>query len=468
MQISNRLAGYSLGEADLLRRAMGKKKPEEMAKQRERFIAGALERGFPQKKIEKIFDLMEQFAGYGFNKSHSAAYAYLAFVTAYLKAHYPVDFMAALLTSETGNTAKVVRYINECRDMGITILPPDVNQSDWSFTPDGEAIRFGLGAVKNVGQSAVEAIARVRQEAGHFRSLHEFCEKVDLGAVNRRMIESLIRAGAMDSLDGSRSQKMAVVEGAMEAGQRASRDRESGQVALFGELLAAGEHHETPLPAVPDWTGKEKLAGEKEMLGFWVTGHPLDAYAAKVAELATHDSGSLDGLAKGAEVALCGVLSGVARKRNKEGKPWATMTIEDRGGSTEALVFATSYERLAPQIVEDEAVLVRGLALPEEGGATKISVQDIVPLENARVDLPSAISIRVWLGRNGKTAAERAQALEEIFRRKPGDTQVRLRLEAPRDFSVLLDVPSKVRPDKEFRAQVEQVCGPECIEKAAG
>ena len=179
MQISNRIAGYSLGDADLLRRAMGKKKLEEMAKQRERFIKGALERGFPQKKVEKIFDLMEQFAGYGFNKSHSAAYAYLAFVTAYLKAHYPVDFMAALLTSETGNTAKVVKYINECREMGITILPPDVNHSEWSFTPDGEAIRFGLGAVKNLGQSAVEAIGKAREEVGRFQSLHQFCEKVD-------------------------------------------------------------------------------------------------------------------------------------------------------------------------------------------------------------------------------------------------------------------------------------------------
>jgi DNA polymerase-3 subunit alpha len=468
MQISNLLAGYSLGDADLLRRAMGKKKLEEMEKQRERFVAGAVAKGFPQKKIEKIFDLMEQFAGYGFNKSHAAAYAYLAFVTAYLKAHYPVDFMAALLTSETGNTAKVVKYINECHDMGITVLPPDVNHSDWSFTPDGQAIRFGLGAVKNLGQSAVEAIAKARDEVGRFHSIYQICEKVDLGAVNRRMIESLIRAGAMDSLEGTRSQKFAVVESAMEGGARAQRDRESGQVGLFGEMLAAEQHHGAALPNVPDWTDKEKLAGEKELLGFWVTGHPLDRYADKVAELATRDSASLDGLVKNADVALCGVLTGVTRKRNKEGKPWATVTIEDRSGSIEALVFATAYERLAPQIVEDEAVLIRGLALPEDGGATKISVQDIVALENARVDLPSAISIRVWLGRNGKTAADRAQALEELFRRKPGDTQVRLRLEAPRDFSVLLDVPSKVRPDKEFRTQVEQICGAESIERVAG
>ncbi|MBZ5582122.1 MAG: DNA polymerase III subunit alpha [Acidobacteriia bacterium] len=468
MQISNRLAGYSLGDADLLRRAMGKKKLEEMTKQRARFIAGALERGLPQKKIEKIFDLMEQFAGYGFNKSHSAAYAYLAYVTAYLKAHYPVDFMAALLTSETGNTAKVVKYINECRDMQITVLPPDVNHSDWSFTPDGPAIRFGLGAVKNLGQSAVEAIGRARAEVGRFRSLYEFCEKVDLGSVNRRMIESLVRAGAMDSLEGTRSQKMAVVEGAMEGGQRAWRDRESGQVGLFGEMMGAEEHHSAALPNVPDWTDKEKLAGEKELLGFWVTGHPLDRYADKIPELATHDSGTLEGLQKGAEVSLCGVLTNIARKRNKEGKPWASMVVEDRSGSVEALLFASSYERLAPQVVDDEAVLIRGLALPEDSGATKISVQEIVPMDNARVDLPSVISIRVWLGRNGESAAGRAEALEEIFRRKPGATQVRLRLEMARDFSVLLDVPSRVRPDKEFKALVEQVCGTDCIEKVAG
>jgi DNA polymerase-3 subunit alpha len=465
MQISHRLAGYSLGEADLLRRAMGKKKPEEMAKQRARFIEGAVQRGFPQKKVEKIFDLMEQFAGYGFNKSHSAAYAFLAFVTAYLKAHYPVDFMAALLTSETGNTGKVVKYINECREMGIKILPPDVNHSEWSFTPDGQSIRFGLGAVKNLGQSAVEAIRRARAEVGRFTSLYQFCEKVDLTALNRRMIESLIRAGAMDSLEGTRSQKFAAVESAIEAGQRAVRDRESGQVGLFGELLSH-ESHAVPLPNVPDWTDKETLAGEKELLGFWVTGHPLDRYEEKIAELATHDTSSLEGLAKNTEVALCGVLSGITRKRNKEGKPWAAMTIEDRNGSVEAMVFAATYERLASQVVEDQAVLVRGLVLPEENAAPKISVQDIVPLDNARIDLPSVISIRVWLGRQG--GIDRAEALDQLFRRKPGPTAVRLRLEAPRDFAVLLDVPAKVRPDKEFRAAVEAICGAEAIEKLAG
>jgi DNA polymerase-3 subunit alpha len=413
---------------------------------------------------------MEQFAGYGFNKSHSAAYAYLAFVTGYLKAHYPVDFMAALLTSETGNTAKVVKYINECREMEIPILPPDVNFSEWSFTPNGtprngKGIRFGLGAVKNLGQSAVEAIGQAREQIGRFTSLHQFCETVDIGAVNRRMIESLIRAGAMDTLEGTRSQKFAAVESAMEGGQRVLRDRQSGQAGLFGALVD-DEPQQAALPNVPEWGDKETLAGEKELLGFWVTGHPLDRHADKIAELATHDTGNLEGLGKGIEVVLCGVLMGIARKRNRESKPWAALTIEDRKGAVEAMVFATSFERLAPLVVEDQAVMVRGLILPEENAPPKISVQDIVPLENARVDLPAVISIRVWLGRNGEQ--DRAQALEELFRRKPGQTQVRLRLEAPRDFSVLLDVPAKVRPDREFRAAVEAICGSECLERVAG
>jgi len=470
MQISNRLAGYSLGEADILRRAMGKKKAEEMAAQRERFIRGALANGYPAKKVEKIFDLMEQFAGYGFNKSHSAAYAYLAYVTAFLKAHYPVDFMAALLTSETGNVAKVVKYINECREMGITVLPPDVNASDWNFTPDAEApngkgIRFGLGAIKNLGPSAVDAIRIAREKAGRFRSIYEFCEHVDTGSMNRRMIESLIRAGAMDSLEGTRAQLFAAVEGAMEAGQRVWRDRANGQGGLFGDLVAEEGPIEKPLPQVPEWTIREKLAGEKEIVGFYVTGHPLDQYEDKVAELATHDSAKLEGLEKNFEVALCGVLTGVQRKRNREQKPWASMRIEDRAGAVDAMVFPAAYERLAAALEEDKAVLVRGLVLPEEGAPPKISVQEIVPLEVARVPLPALISIRVWLHRNG---ADKPAAIQELFRAKPGDSSVRLRLEMPRDFSVILDVPAKVRPDREFRAALEKICGPDCVEVLAG
>jgi DNA polymerase-3 subunit alpha len=465
MQISNRLAGYSLGDADILRRAMGKKKLEEMAQQRERFIKGALERGFPQKKIEKIFDLMEQFAGYGFNKSHSAAYAYLAYVTAYLKAHYPVDFMAALLSAETGNTAKVVKYINECREMNITVLQPDVNASDWSFTPGDDGIRFGLGAVKNLGPSAVEAVIKARQEVGRFKSIYQFCETVDLSSINRRMIESLIRAGAMDTLEGTRAQLFTAVESAMEAGQRVWRDRECGQGGLFGGGDVE-QHPDPPLPKVPEWTPREAVAGEKEMLGYYVTGHPLDHYQDKISELATHDTGNLEGLAKNTEVAICGVLTGIQKKRNREQKPWAAMQLEDRNGAIEMMVFTTQYDRLSAEIVEDQPVLVRGLVLPEEAAPPKLSAQDIVPLDKAAVRLPSLISIRVWLGRNG--VPDKAKALQELFERKQGATQVRLRLEQPREFSVILDVPAKVRPDKEFRAHIEKICGADAIEELAG
>src|SRR2546426_10748679 len=247
MQIANKLAGYSLGEADLLRRAMGKKKPEEMAKQRERFVEGAVQRGYPPKKIEKIFDLLAKFAGYGFNKSHSAAYALLAYHTAYLKTHYPVEFMAALLTSVTGSTDDVVKYINECREMGIAVEPPDINVSDANFTPHGSAIRFGLAAVKNVGGNAIESIVAARRNLGKFESIFAFCEKVDLRLLNKRVLESLIKSGAMDAL-GRRAQLMAVLDKAIERAQKTQRDAESGQHGLFGVFQEEEVQNHNRLP----------------------------------------------------------------------------------------------------------------------------------------------------------------------------------------------------------------------------
>ncbi len=465
MQISNLLAGYSLGEADILRRAMGKKKAEEMAAQRARFLQGAKAKGYPQKKIEKIFDLMEQFAGYGFNKSHSAAYAQLAYVTAYLKAHYPLEFMSAMLSSEISNTDKVVKYINECREMGIAVLPPDVNSSNQDFTPDGQGIRMGLGAVRSVGGTAADSIIEARQGGGPFQSLYDFCERVDLTSVNRRVIENLIKGGAFGSLPGNRAQLTALIENAMESGQRIWRDRQSGQTGLFGIDAGDSAHQEHPLPPLPDWTPQQKLASEKEVLGIYVTGHPLDQFADKVAELSTHYTETLEGLEKGVEVAICGILTGITRKRNKDGKLWAAMRLEDRTGSVEAMVFSTQYERLLSNLVEDQAVLVKALVLPEDNGPPKLSVQDIVPLHLARVDLPTLISIRVGVGSNG--AVDKAQALNQLFARKQGPTEVRLRLEKPRDFSVILDVTLKVRPDKEFWAEVERICGPESVEVLA-
>ena len=465
MQIAQVVGGYRLGEADLLRRAMGKKKVEEMAKQRTHFMQGARERGINEKKAEKLFDLMAQFAEYGFNKSHSAAYGYLAYLTGYLKTHYAVEFMAALLTSETGTTDKVVKYINECRDLGISILQPDVNASDLNFTPDSGAIRFGLGAVKNVGANAVQTIVEARQSGGPYRSLDDFCERVDLNAVNRRVIESLIKAGAMDKFPGTRAQKMAIIDEAMETGQRARKDRESGQGGLFGELLGMDDSSAPPrtFPNVPNWDSRESLRGEKETIGYYVTGHPLDEYRWKIKELSTYDSESVAGVPRGHEVTICGLLTGITKKRNKEQKPWAIAQLEDWAGSTEVLIFATRYETLQKEIEEDRPVLVFGKAMPEEDGSTKINVQEIVPLEQARVNLPSLISIRVRIDQD----KERAGRLKALFDRKQGQTGVRLKLEKLKDFTLQLDVPARVLPDKEFKAEVERICGPESIEVLA-
>jgi len=466
MQISQVLAGYSLGEADILRRAMGKKKKEEMDSQQERFLKGAAAKGFNARKAEKIFDLMAQFAEYGFNKSHSAAYAYLAYLTAYLKAHYSIEFMSALLTSETGNTAKVVKYINECRDMKIEVLPPDINQSSLNFTPAGDAIRFGLGAIKNVGASAVTGITTIRDEGGPFKSLVDFCERVDLTSVNRRMIESFIKAGAADSLPGNRAQKFATVDIAMESGQRASKDRNTGQGGLFGDFEAETSPEPT-LPQVNDWTSKEKLAGEKEMLGFYVTGHPLDEFRDKVKEKSTHNSAELENLARGADIAICGVITGVQRRRNKEGKLWASFQLEDWYGNAECMCFASAFEQLESSLAEDTPVLIRGNALPEENGPSRISVKEVTPLANVRVSLPRLISIKVPLGSRPNTPLDRASELNSLFQTKQGEAEVRLRLEKPRDFSVILDVQARVRPDREFCAEVERICGPQALEVLA-
>ena len=412
---------------------------------------------------------MEQFAGYGFNKSHSAAYAFLAFVTAYLKSHYPVDFMAALLTSETGKVAKVVKYINECREMNIRVLPPDVNASEWTFTPvrdeQGDAIRFGLGAVKNVGQGSIEAIIKGRNDVGRFKSLYHLCEHADMKSINRRVMESLIKAGALDGLQGTRAQLLLALDGAIESGIRASkaRDKEDGQGRILRRASFAADHPEPTLPKANDWTLREKLQGEKEMLGFYVTGHPLDAcYEDKrSANLPRTILRNSKASKKANEVALCGMITGVQKRRNREQKPWASMVIEDRLGTIDGMVFTTSYEGLANLLVEDQAVLIRGSALPEEGNPAKVSIKEIILLDVARVPLPSLISIKVYMDRNG---IDRAAELESLFQRKPGDTQVRLRLESARDFSVILDVPAKVRADREFKGEIVRICGPDAME----
>jgi DNA polymerase-3 subunit alpha len=461
MQIANRLAGYSLGEADLLRRAMGKKIAEEMAAQRDRFVKGAVQRGYPPKKIEKIFDLMAQFAGYGFNKSHSAAYALLAYHTAYLKTHYPVEFMAALLTSVTGNTDDVVKYINECREMGIAVEPPDINVSDANFTPHGSAIRFGLAAVKNVGGNAIESIAAARVKLGRFRTIFEFCEKVDLRLLNKRVLESLIKSGAMDSL-GRRAQLMAVLDKAMERGQKTQRDAESGQHGLFGVFQEEEAHHENDkLPDVPDWDEHTRLANEKEILGFFITGHPLEKYVARLQDfraLTTQEvAASTRSRGKDDEVFVGGILTGVRVAKSKRGEFYALGTLEDMHGTVDVVVFPEAYRRLQDKVKLEVPVLVRGGIRVEEGAGTKLTVSDITPLEEARPKLPNLLRIRIPL-ETATTAT--VDALHALCSQRRGEARVLFDVERQGDFMVVMEAEGyNVLPDRTFIARVEELCG---------
>src|SRR5690349_10997523 len=463
MQIANRLAGYSLGEADLLRRAMGKKKAEEMAQQRERFVQGATQRGFPNKKIEKIFDLMAQFAGYGFNKSHSAAYALLAYHTAYLKTHYPVEFMAALLTSVTGNTDDVVKYINECREMGIAVEPPDINVSDANFTPHGPAIRFGLAAVKNVGHNAIESIVAARKELGSFKSIYEFCEKVDLRLLNKRVLESLIKSGAMDSL-GRRAQLMAVLDKAIEHAQKEQRDKESGQHGLFGVFQQEeSDAPEVKLPDTPDWDEHTRLANEKEILGFFITGHPLDKYREKLEDLRALRVEELCAMkqstGKDENLTTAGMIVNMRVLKSKKGDFYAQATLEDRSGSMDMLVFPEAYKKLQEKFkaLAEVPVLVRGGVRIEEGANPKLTVNDINSLEDVKVPLPKSLRIRVPLE---NASAGTIDELHLLFSQRKGEAKVLFDVERAGDFMVVMEAEGyNVLPDRAFISRVEELCG---------
>ncbi|MCU1284809.1 MAG: polymerase alpha subunit [Acidobacteriales bacterium] len=460
MQIANRLAGYSLGEADILRRAMGKKDAEEMAKQRQRFVSGAKERGFNEKKVVKIFDLMEQFAGYGFNKSHSAAYALLAYQTAFLKTHYPLEFMAALLTSVTGSTDDVVKYINECREMGISVEPPDINVSDANFTPHENAIRFGLAAVKNVGHNAIESIVNARKKLGKFNSFFEFAESVDLRLLNKRVLESLIKSGAMDAL-GTRAQLMAVVDRAIEGGQKAQRDAESGQHGLFG-VFKQDEAPPPPekLPNVPDWDEHQRLTAEKEILGFFITGHPMEKYADKLADFQALDTRAICEMKQGSgkdEIRAGGVITGVKVLKSKKGDFYAQAGLEDMTGKVDVLVFPEAYKKLAEKLKLEVPVLVSATVRVEEGSNPKLAISQITPLEEATPKLPKSIRIRVPLD---TATPQSVDALHSLCTERKGGAKVLFDLERPRDFMVVLEAEGyNVQADRAFIGRVEELCG---------
>jgi DNA polymerase-3 subunit alpha len=461
MQIANRLAGYSLGEADLLRRAMGKKNADEMAKQRERFVQGAVKRGFPQKKIEKIFDLMAQFAGYGFNKSHSAAYALLAYHTAYLKTYYPVEFMAALLTSVTGSTDDVVKYINECREMGIAVEPPDINVSDANFTPHGEAIRFGLAAVKNVGGNAIESIVAARTKLKRpFASVFEFCEEVDLRLLNKRVLESLIKSGAMD-LMGRRAQLMEILDKAIDRAQKTQRDAESGQHGLFGVFPDEEAASNDKLPNVPDWDEHTRLTAEKEILGFFITGHPLEKYKEKLEDLnakSTIDIAAMTAsTGKDEVITTAGVITSLRIAKSKKGDFYAQAALEDMSGKVDMIVVPEAYRRLQEKVKLEVPVLVKAGVRIEEGANPKITVADISALEEVKVPLPKALRIRIPI----ETSTEQTvEALHSVFNERKGDAKVLFDVERQGEFMVVMEAEGyNVLPDRNFIARVEQLCG---------
>ena len=458
MQIASRLAGFSLGQADILRRAMGKKKAEEMAAQRQKFLAGCKANIIPDKKAENIFDLMEEFAGYGFNKSHSCAYALLAYQTAYLKSHYPVEFMAALLTSETGNTERVVKYINEARGMGITVLPPDVNESDLYFTPVGEAIRFGLAAIKNVGENTAKAIRDTRQEKGAFRTLFDFCERIDSRFLNKRVFESLIKSGAMDSL-GPRECVLATVDDALAAVQRATRHRESGQHGLFG-VAAAPAPVPVELREAEPWSEEERLASEYAVLSFYVSGHPLAKYASRLQELKAVPLGEIESRRNREEITVAGMIVGVRPMRSRRGQRWAIYTLQDMTGVQELLVFPESFSRLESVLKTGNPLLLKVRVQVEEA-ATRLSLLEARTLESLTGSAPALLRVRLDLEELTEATLDRLRGLLEGC---PGPCPVAFELRSPDGSVATLHAQHRVRPAPELLAAMEELCGREAIE----
>jgi DNA polymerase III subunit alpha len=444
MQLAQRLAGYSLGEADLMRRAMGKKKKEEMALHEEKFIRGAVERGIAQDKAAKIFSLMAQFADYGFNRSHSFAYAYLAYQTAYLKAHYPTHFYAAVLSNEANNTEKLARYIAEMKSFGIQVLPPDVNSSHEGFTAVGNAVRFGLAAIKGIGSSAVQLIIQARTEGGAFRSLFDFTERVDSRAANKRVLESLIKAGAFDFYAPHRAAMLAAIDRAVESGTRAHRDKATGQPDLFAEASGA-PLDAPPLPEVKPWSLKELLAYEKDALGFYASGHPLEEYVESIQSLTKTDAGKIAEREDGEIVALGGIVVDLAVKTTKKGDRFALFRVEDQYGSVKVVCWPETYSRSKLLVQNDLAVLVKGkLELTDEGAAT-IVAQEIQHLESARAGIAKAFIIRFP---EDAVDEKYLAALGDLLSIRQGHTQVFFELLTPNQSVV------RLRANQFLRVQV--------------
>lgn len=479
MQIARDMAGFTLGEADILRSAMGKKDEALLKAQREKFIQGATEKEISAEEAEEVYDLLEPFGGYAFNKSHTVAYSMLAYHMAYLKTHYPHEFMAAMMTGEAAHSAKVTRYRAECKKLGdfldveINLLPPDVNSSRREFTVDGNDICFGLVALKGVGDAAIDSIVATREESGSFASLQDFCERVDTKQVNKRAVESLIMSGAFDSLEGHRAQYIASLENIMKAAQNAQAERDRGQMSLFGD----GE--ETPTATValvetPELDPLERLMREKEQLGFYVSGHPLEEYGDIIENYTSTSTQSLGENRIDSEVDVAGMITEVNNHTTKKREPMAVIELEDLEGAVKVVVFPDAYKN-AVELVEGKVVWIRGTVKLDNRNrnsdsdeetqkeALQIQANKILDIESVAEQQTSALE--VMIPESDLENTEKLEALQEIARANRGDHDLILRLMSSRYGEVIARCARKynIAYKPQIIEQIEGLFGENCI-----
>jgi DNA polymerase-3 subunit alpha len=476
MKIAQELAGYSLGEGDLLRRAMGKKKPEVMEAQRKRFMEGAARLGHPEDAAKTIFDLMEKFAGYGFNKSHSAAYALISYQTAWLKTHYLVPFMASLMSNELGNTTGVVKFINDAKEMDIAILPPDVNFSRHDFTIEDNRIRFGLSAVKNVGEGAIDVIVKERETGGEFRNIEDFCGRVNLQKVNRKVIESLIKCGAFDSLGHRRSQLMEIIDQAISYGHEKQRERMAGQLSLFDMLSEKSGNTDSlaalRLPEIPEWDAQKMLALEKEALGFFISGHPLDAYRDRIRELATATTVTIRDFPDKSPVNMCGHVMAIKEVNTRKGERMAFATLEDLHGSIELVCFPEAYQKYRELIKSEKALWVEGTLNKEDSGQTdengekeiacKIILRSMETLDDACSRKICGLAIELD---GSVTGPEKMEAIKDTIKFYSGSYPVGINITIPGRGTVMLELPDQYAAafTPAFEEAMEAITGYRCV-----
>ncbi|MDL1985343.1 MAG: DNA polymerase III subunit alpha [Deltaproteobacteria bacterium] len=461
MRIAASVADYSMSDADDLRKAMGKKKPAIMARQRLRFTKGAKERGIQSQKAKTLFDLIEKFGGYGFNKSHSAAYALIAYQTAFLKAHFPVEFMASLLTGEIHSIDGVVKYIAECRHHGIEVLPPDINESDKEFTVIGSKIRFGLVAVKNVGEGAIEVIIDDRKE-GRFSSLFDFCERVDLKKANKRVIESLIKCGAFDFTGANRSQMVASLENAIDYGQRVQKEKADPQMGLF-DIGAAKQNINLPqMSGIDEWDEKQLLTFEKEALGFYITGHPLTKFDDLLDKFTNANTISLKEKNDGEIVRIGGIIINIKTIKTKKGDLMAFVTLEDQHRTVEIIIFSLVYAAVHELLVEDNTVIIQGRVKRDEN-SVKILADTVVPIEKAEETWTASIHFNLDKNKTGKDLLLR---LNDILKRYPGSCHAYIHLLSPEETDTVIALPDtmKLKADSSLTRAVNEFLGYNAVE----